>query len=90
MSFSLVLLFFFIDRKKRRRLKIEESISIIIPCYNDGESITLTIDSVYKAYPTEKFQLIVINDKSTDNSLEQLQKLQKKYRFTLIDNKKNL
>jgi len=89
-SFSLILIFFLIDRKKKRKLKTEEFISIIIPCWNDGESIALTIKSVYKSYPTEKFQLIVVNDKSTDNSLEQLQSLQKQYGFTLIDNEKNL
>ncbi|MDR2540350.1 MAG: glycosyltransferase [Candidatus Peribacteria bacterium] len=67
-----------------------EDISILIPCYNDGESIALTIKSVYDSYPSEHFQLIVINDKSTDDSLTQLQILQKQYGFTLIDNEKNL
>jgi cellulose synthase/poly-beta-1,6-N-acetylglucosamine synthase-like glycosyltransferase len=89
-SFTLILIFFFIDWKKKRKLKEAEQISIIIPCYNDGESIALTIKSVYTALPDSNFQLIVVNDKSTDDSLTQLQALQKTYGFTLIDNPTNL
>jgi cellulose synthase/poly-beta-1,6-N-acetylglucosamine synthase-like glycosyltransferase len=89
-SFSLVLIFFFIDWRKKRQIQHYEKISILIPCYNDGESIGLTIEHLYKAYPSDYFQLIVVNDTSTDNSLEQLQMLQRQYHFTLIDNEKNL
>jgi cellulose synthase/poly-beta-1,6-N-acetylglucosamine synthase-like glycosyltransferase len=89
-SFLLVLIFFFIDWTKKRTLKHYEKISILIPCYNDGESIELTIQSVYQSYPPDHFQLIVINDKSTDDSLQKLHTLQKKYGFTLKDNEKNL
>ncbi|MDR0369908.1 MAG: glycosyltransferase, partial [Candidatus Peribacteria bacterium] len=81
-SFTLIVLFFLIDRRKKRTLKKKEKISILISCYNDGDSIELTIQSVYDSYPKEYFQLIVINDKSTDDSLEKLQNLQKKYGFT--------
>ena len=89
-SFGLVLIFFLIDRKKKRKMKEQEKISILIPCYNDGESIALTIKSVYDSYPSESFQLIVVNDKSTDDSFQQLQVLEKQYGFTLIDNPQNL
>lgn len=84
--------FFFIDRKKSKKLKLqkEEPISIFIPCYNDGDSLSSTIKSVYNARNPELFQLIVINDKSTDDSLIKLQKLQSEYWFTLIDNPQNL
>jgi GT2 family glycosyltransferase len=89
-SFFLILIFFFIDRRKKRKLKYQADISILIPCYNNGESIELAIKSIYNSYPTQHFQLIVINDKSTDDSLEKLQKLQNIYHFTLIENEKNL
>jgi cellulose synthase/poly-beta-1,6-N-acetylglucosamine synthase-like glycosyltransferase len=89
-SFTLVVIFFFIDWRKKRQLKTLEKISILIPCYNDGESIALTIKNVYEAYPSDLFQLIVINDKSTDTSLTQLKMLQEQYGFTLIDHEKNL
>jgi glycosyltransferase involved in cell wall biosynthesis len=89
-SFILVIIFFLIDRKKKRKLKSQEKISILIPCYNDGESIALTIESVYHAYPSDLFQLIVINDKSTDDSREKLQELEYIYHFTLLNNEKNL
>jgi cellulose synthase/poly-beta-1,6-N-acetylglucosamine synthase-like glycosyltransferase len=89
-SFLLAVIFFLIDRKKKRLLQTHEKISILVSCYNDGESIALTIKSIYEAYPSEHFQLIVANDKSTDNSFAQLQQLQKHYGFTLIDNEHNL
>lgn len=90
LSFFLTIIFFFFDRRKKRILKTKPNISILIPCYNDGESIELTIKSIYDSYPQDKFQLIVINDKSTDNSLEKLKILQKKYNFMLHDNPQNL
>ncbi|MDR0607440.1 MAG: glycosyltransferase family 2 protein [Candidatus Peribacteria bacterium] len=85
-----MLIFFFINWRQKRKLQTTEDISILIPCYNDGQSIELTIKSIYDAYPPQHFQLIVINDKSTDNSLDILQTLQDIYHFTLIDNETNL
>lgn len=58
----------------------EPRISFIIPCKNEEKDIENTIIQCYKTdYPKEKFEIIVINDGSTDKTLEILQDLQKIY-----------
>lgn len=80
----------YIDFKKKRVLTKRVPISFIIPCYNDGATVEKTIKSIYDSYDNDKIELIIANDKSTDNSLEILKKLQKIYGFILINNKKNM
>ena len=90
-SFLLCITFFLIERKRSKKLKLkeEEPITILVPCYNDGDSIGQTIKSAYSARNNDLLQMIVINDCSTDNSLEKLKKLQAEYGFMLIDNPVN-
>lgn len=90
--FILSLILFLIDRYRSKKLKPlrEDKISILIPCYNDGNSLVATVKSVYHAYDPANFQLIVVNDCSTDDSLSKLQKIQSEYGFTLIDNPENI
>jgi len=85
---SIMLIITTIDYKKKRPLTKKPRITFIVPCYNDGDSIESTIKNVYKSY--KDFQLIVVNDKSTDNSLEVIKRLQEKYDFQFFNNKKNL
>lgn len=89
-SFILVLIFFVIDYRKKRTLKKRDPISVFIPCYNDGESIKPTIESLFRSYPKELMQVVVVNDKSTDDSFHQLQLLQQEFPFELLDNEVNL
>src|SRR5258708_2739415 len=43
--------------------------SVIIPAHNEGSSILKTITSVIEnGYPKNKFEVIVVNDGSTDNT----------------------
>ncbi|MBE0437651.1 MAG: glycosyltransferase, partial [Methylomicrobium sp.] len=53
-------------------------ISIIMPCYNAEKCIETSIDSVYRQ-TFKDFELIVVNDGSTDDSLSILQKLADSY-----------
>lgn len=46
------------------------NVLVIIPCYNEEESIEKVVNSIKK----EKLDYIVINDGSTDNSLQLLRK----------------
>lgn len=51
-----------------------EKVSIIIPTYNYAQFITEAIDSVINQnYPQDKIEIIVIDDGSTDNTIEVLQ-----------------
>lgn len=90
--FTLIISFIFayFDLKKKRVLKKKVPISVCIPCYNDGDSIEMTINSLFSSYPADLIELFVVNDKSKDDSLDKLIALQDKYNFTLINNEKNL
>jgi poly-beta-1,6-N-acetyl-D-glucosamine synthase len=80
----------YIDYNKERKLKNKPNISFIIPCYNDAKTIGKTIKSIYESYDKNKFEIIVINDKSTDNLSHVLKEVNKKYNFRLFNNEENL
>lgn len=64
-------------------------ISVIIPVYNCNLSIQLSISSIQNQI-FKDFEIILVNDFSSDNSLEIIRKLQKKdKRIKIINNKKN-
>ncbi len=57
----------------------KEYVSIIIPFRNEAKNILNTYESlINQNYPTDKYELIFINDSSDDNSLQLLENLQKK------------
>jgi cellulose synthase/poly-beta-1,6-N-acetylglucosamine synthase-like glycosyltransferase len=68
-----------------------EPVSIIVPCYNEGENIGKTIDSLASIdYPKEMLEIIVVDDKSTDNSAEVARRYARKYdNVRVIVNKRN-
>ncbi|WP_152403772.1 glycosyltransferase family 2 protein [Paenibacillus cellulositrophicus] len=50
-------------------------VSIIIPCFNEEKWIHRTIIScINQDYPVDKLEVIVVDDRSTDRSAEQIQK----------------
>jgi len=52
---------------------LNEYISIIIPFRNESENILQILNSIEdQEYPEEKFEVIFVNDSSTDDSLEKL------------------
>ena len=49
------------------------SVTIIVPCFNEQNTIMKTIDSLLNLdYPSDKLSLIVVDDGSTDNTQETL------------------
>jgi len=49
------------------------SVSIIVPCYNEEKTVGKTVRSLLALdYPADKLSLIVVNDGSTDNTLDAL------------------
>lgn len=65
-------------------------ISIIMPCYNASQYLQRCLDSLEKQ-TFKDFELIAINDLSTDNTLEILKEYQKcaSYMINIISNKEN-
>ena len=47
------------------------STTIIVPCWNEGNTIIATIDSLLNLdYPKDKLSILVVNDGSTDNTID--------------------
>lgn len=90
---SLFFVIYFPNRKNLffyPRGKIEP-VSIVVPCYNEEKNIGKTIESLLNLnYPKDMFEIIVVDDKSKDNSAEIVKKYADKYKnVRLIVNKKN-
>ncbi len=67
----------------------KQKISVIMPIYNSGKFLEESINSVLNQ-TFKDFELIIINDKSRDNSLKIVKKYMKKdRRIKLIDNEEN-
>ncbi|MBI4155527.1 glycosyltransferase family 2 protein [Candidatus Woesearchaeota archaeon] len=74
----------------KKHWKILPSISVLIPAYNEEDSIKETIKSVLNLdYPKDKLKIIVINDGSTDNTKEIVENLIKQNSNLILINQKN-
>lgn len=63
-------------------------VSIVIPCFNQGRYLQETVASAYAStYP--HLEVLVVNDGSTDNSLEVAHALQKEFPGLTVLNQKN-
>lgn len=61
---------------------MDDKISIIVPMYNSELTITETLNSIFKQKSNEdfgNFEVIIIDDGSTDDSLQAAQDFQRKY-----------
>lgn len=53
----------------KRNYHYEPTVSVVMSCYNEGEAVYNTIKSMRTSdYPTEKLEIIAIDDRSKDNS----------------------
>lgn len=69
-------------------MKNDELISIIIPVYNAEEFIEDTINNI-KIQTYEKWELLLVNDCSTDNSVSIIERYLKDARIKLINLNEN-
>ena len=67
----------------------KDYISIIIPCYNVSKYISKCIDAILEE-SFKKYEIILVDDKSTDDTLSIIKEYEKKYDFIkVIENKEN-
>ena len=82
--FAVFWLLVLLENKPRRRPTILEKlpfVSIVIPAYNEEKKLRPTIESVLKLdYPKEKYEIIVINDGSRDNTEKTSREIIKEYK----------
>lgn len=51
------------------------SVTVIVPCYNEEKTVSLTVDSLLDmSYPVDKLRIIVVDDGSKDNTWNVMQK----------------
>ncbi|KHD44996.1 glycosyltransferase family 2 protein [Streptococcus hongkongensis] len=59
-----------------------KKISIVVPCYNEEETVNLFLEEIFKVtkdIPNYSFDYIFINDGSKDNTLEVLREVNKRF-----------
>jgi len=69
-----------------------KNFSIIVPVYNEEKNILFCLDSLIKQdYPKNNIEIIIINDCSTDKTVENIKNFINKHEnnFKLINNKSN-
>jgi len=69
----------------------EPPVSFVIPCKDEEDAIAQTVTKCFEAdYPKEKLEVIVINDGSSDGTIDILRGLQARYdRLVVVDWKEN-
>lgn len=69
-----------VTKAKPKDLLTHPFISILVPAHNEAKVITRTVESLLALnYPSNRYEIIVINDNSSDNSRELLENLQADY-----------
>lgn len=60
------------------------TVTIVVPCYNEEETVSITVESLLALnYPEEKLQIIVVDDGSRDSTWQVLQKYATNSRISL-------
>ncbi len=67
--------------------KFRPSVSVIIPARNEEGLISSALEHVYAVnYPPDKYEVIVVNDNSSDGTLAKVYETQKKYKDLIVLN----
>ncbi|MFW6009542.1 MAG: glycosyltransferase, partial [archaeon] len=75
---------------------IKKIISIVIPAYNEEKTLPVSIKKIQNFIKTSyikrfyDFEIIIVEDKSTDNTFKKAKKIERKYNnIKVMKNKKN-
>lgn len=80
----------FFDHRRRRQAPFTQGLSFIIPCYNDAGTIGQTVSSIFESWHGDRFEVIVANDASTDDSAAALERLKTRFPIRVEHNPVNL
>jgi len=68
------------SKKRGKKSLKKSSISVVIPVYNDPEGIKVTLESILgQDYPSNLYEVIVVDNNSTDNTRSIIEGFSKKY-----------
>src|SRR3989338_4642438 len=91
---SLFLLLYIWNRKTIFAFPIAKkdyNVSILVPAFNEEKTIKDTLEHIFAIEYEKIIEIIVINDKSTDNTLQIIKSLKKNHpKLKIIDNEVNL
>ena len=77
---GLILKWSFPSAKIKKDYTWQPTVSVLLPCYNEGETVYQTIESISRSnYPAELFEIIAQDDCSVDDSFEWMQKAQRDF-----------
>src|ERR1700675_2145256 len=77
---GIILKFSFPSTKARKDYTYEPTVSVLMPCYNEGRTVYETIESISKSnYPHQKFEVIAQDDCSADDSYEWMLKARRDF-----------
>lgn len=65
------------------------SLTVLVPCYNESDAIELYFPKLVKFCIENEFKLIIVNDGSNDDSFEKLDKYKTDYDIIIINHKVN-
>jgi hyaluronan synthase len=66
-------------------------VSVVVPVYNEEGGIGAAIDSIFGSdYPKDRLELVVIDDKSTDGTLEVVRRKRLECDFKLVELERNM
>lgn len=67
------------------------NVTVVVACMNEEDSIDRTIGRIYhEGYPLDKLEVVVVNDGSTDNTLNEMLKAQGRHNnLVVVDFEKN-
>lgn len=82
--------FLYAEPAKKRKFSVYPKISFGIPAFNEAETILRTVKSILAAdYPSNKKEIIVVDDGSTDSTAGIVKKFAIKHPEVLLISKKN-
>jgi len=67
----------------------EYDISVVVPCYNESQGLTNFVSNVAETLSSISWEIVAIDDGSSDNTLQTLHELSRDYPIRIIELSKN-